>query len=84
MGLHWSFGCSTLNCHWVEKCRAAMFQTHCSHLSFARVKLLPQQRLKAVALVQKVEDVGHLVVPGDARQQAHLRTENENTTEGNN
>lgn len=48
--------------------------THCAHLSFARVQLLPQQRLKAVTLVQKVKDVGHLVVPGDACQQTHLRS----------
>lgn len=45
-----------------------------THLSFVRVYFLPQQHLEAVAVMQQVEDVRHLVVPADARQQAHLRS----------
>lgn len=79
----WNLGCSTRSGHWGKNiCSAAELEvqypgdlTHSfAHLSFARVQLLPQQRLEAVALVQQVEDVGHLVVPGDARQQTHLRS----------
>lgn len=43
-----------------------------SNLSSVRVHLLSQQHLEAMALVQQVEDVGHLSVPADTCQETYL------------
>lgn len=52
-----------------------MFQDVCHYLPSVHIHLLPQQHLEAVVLVQQVEDVRHLVIPADARQQTHLHAQ---------
>lgn len=39
-----------------------------------RVQVLPHEHLEVVFVVQQLEDVGHLIVPANASQQAHLGT----------
>lgn len=45
-----------------------------SDLSYVSVHLLSQQHLKTMVLMEQIEDVRHLIVPADTRQQTHLDT----------